>query len=678
VSNYAEGIICLTWLAASWIFVAWRVRIALLPSLAGAAARVAESIVALSGVLVTAEILGAFGAFHRVPFFLLGGLIGWVIGVAVRWFGPVRLVAGPRTAAKSHHSVAELGVAVAAVFVVSAQWFAGVANAYRVGILDLDSLNYHLPDAAYFVQTGTLWRTHEVSAGADGAFHPLNIELLHAIGMLALRSDFASLFINLGLLWLMLLAAWVVGERARAGPAAVAAAALLAAVLPLELGGGNGQNDIAVLAFLLAALGFADAASTVESRRERHALRLVAGLALGLALGTKLSAPGAVVALLVGWLWMWGSRRWFRHVWALVVPAAVTGLFWYIRDWALYGSPAPSVSLKIAGVGFSAVSMPVIAGTDLTVAHYLRDPQIIRHWFIPALHADFGWLWPLILALPLIGVFSACRPGRARVDRVIAAAAAFAFVFYLLTPSGAEGPPGQPSLFVSNVRYATPALILGLMALVRDPWLSRRRELAPALLALEVVMILPKRFWSGDFVRSGLAAAALCALIVAVVYLAWRTGTALALGALAVLTVLAAVAGFPLERHYLRNRYASTATPTQALFAWSRGLTDTRIGGVGFPVLYPFYGASFSNQVRYVGQAGAHHAFNDYASCSSWVSAVNAGRYQYIAVLPRADGLYDYPRFATWTGQAGGVLVFNNSAGSVFRIDRPLTARRCT
>ena len=101
-----------------------------------------------------------------------------------------------------------------------------------------------------------------------------------------------------------------------------------------------------------------------------------------------------------------------------------------------------------------------ITGSGIVIGNrgeILTNAHVVRHWYVPALHADFGFAWPLVALLPLAGVVLACRKGRSTDDRVLAFAACVAFVVFLVTPSGAQGPPGQPFLFGSNVRYAMPA-----------------------------------------------------------------------------------------------------------------------------------------------------------------------------------------------------------------------------
>lgn len=676
LSAYVAGVISLACIVGPWIVTAPVLRAAVVGHLTGAEARLTEIVLGLAGLEVTAQLTGAFGGFHRWTLAAVSLVVAAAVTtLASRAIGP-RPARQPRERRRRRATVL---IPIVAVLASSAQWLAGAASSYRTGIVQVESLHYHLTHAAFFVQSGTLWRPHQVSASSDAAFHPLNAELLHAIGMLAFRNDVLSLFLNVLFLWLLFLAAWCVGERFGAGPAAVTAAALLSVALPMGgTSGGNAQNDIVVLALLVAAVGVLGQAAPVEETAVAWTGRaVVAGLALGLAAGTKLTAPGAVLGLLVGWVWVRRRSGAVRTALPLVVPTLLTGSFWYLRDWWFFGSPLPTFGLHVFGVGHDAVPLPALSGETFTIAHYLTNAHVVRHWYVPALHADFGFAWPLVALLPLAGVVLACRKGRSTDDRVLAFAACVAFVVFLVTPSGAQGPPGQPFLFGSNVRYAMPAMILGLLALVRDPWLARRWYAPAALTALELLRLSSHVDWPPGSRGRGIGAAVGCLVVVAVLVAIWRRSPALCAAGAAVVVLAAALVGLPFTRHYQSHRYTRGGTPYASVFRWARSLHHTRVGIVGFPQEYPFYGLDDSNSVVYLGQSVPHHGFNDYTRCSPWVAGVNAARVRYVVVLSDPDAPAATSEFTAWTGFAGGVPRFHDPAASVFVVDRPLSSAGC-
>src|SRR6185503_14301100 len=69
------------------------------------------------------------------------------------------------------------------------------------------------------------------------------------------------------------------------------------------------------------------------------------------------------------------------------------------------------------------------------------------------------------------------------------------------------------------------------------------------------------------------------------------------------LRVAAIVVGYPVERHYLANRYEDPSFTTPGLnaaFAWARDVSGARIATTSTRQ-YPLFGTDLSNHVSYVG-----------------------------------------------------------------------------
>ena len=136
-------------------------------------------------------------------------------------------------------------------------------------------------------------------ASSTAWFYPQNSELLHAVGIVALDSDFLSPLINLGWLALALLAAWCIGRPYAVGPATLlGAAVVLDSEMIVGSQAGNAPNDIVGLFFLLALLAFlvngaATARAAPECRGGRAASRggADAGTASRLRPGRPTSIP---------------------------------------------------------------------------------------------------------------------------------------------------------------------------------------------------------------------------------------------------------------------------------------------------------------------------------------------------------------------------------------------------
>ena len=86
-----------------------------------------------------------------------------------------------------------------------------------------------------------------------------------------------------------------------------------------------------------------------------------------------------------------------------------------------------------------------------------------------------------------------------------------------------------------------------------------------------------------------------------------RWVTAIVAGAV----VLAVIVGYPVERHYLQNRYRDPSFTTPGLdaaFAWARGVSDSRIATTSTRQ-YPLFGTDLSNHVAYLGVERPHGGF---------------------------------------------------------------------
>ena len=94
-----------------------------------------------------------------------------------------------------------------------------------------------------------------------------------------------------------------------------------------------------------------------------------------------------------------------------------------------------------------------------------------------------------------------------------------------------------------------------------------------------------------------------------------RTRGPLAPAVLALL--LAAIAiGYPVQRHYLRNRYANPtfATPgLNAAFKWANAISGARIATTSTRQ-YPLFGTDLTNHVQYIGEEAAQGGFTAPAS----------------------------------------------------------------
>ena len=102
--------------------------------------------------------------------------------------------------------------ALAAVAVVVAEWSTKTVAAYHHGIGSTDSLWYHMPFAARFVQDGSITALHYVDSEPVTVFFPASSELLHSFGIMLMGNDVLSPILNTLWLGLAFLAAWCIGR----------------------------------------------------------------------------------------------------------------------------------------------------------------------------------------------------------------------------------------------------------------------------------------------------------------------------------------------------------------------------------------------------------------------------------------------------------------------------------
>jgi hypothetical protein len=408
-----------------------------------------------------------------------------------------------------------------------------------------------------------------------------------------------------------------------------------------------------------------------------------AGLATGLAVGTKSTAVAmaagltlAVIALAPA-----GRRRAAAGWW--FIPAFLGGGYWYLRNLIVAGNPLPQAT-SLGPISLPHPERLQEGRPDFSIVHYATDTGVWRHYFEPGLHQAFGALWPLVLAGAVLGGLLALFRARDSVLRWMGAVALLGLIAYLFTPLSAAGAEGAPVGFGINIRYAIPPLLLGLTLLPLAPRrLQGRREWALLALLLAVLVITNR---SDAALRDparifGLALALVLVAVPAALIWAYlrtaanasppgggavggtapedalatgrgggspaatgpagRTRLSLLFSGFAALLLLVLAIGYPLQRHYLDDRFASgSEVPGLSLdsaYVWARDKSDTRIGLAGTTagfLQYGFYGTNLSNHVIYLGEKGPHGAYNAIPTCAAFRTAVNAADLDYLVTTP--------------------------------------------
>lgn len=617
----------------------------LLPRFGGAPAALATAVLALALLIWPAELLGTFGAFDPVPYLVLvalGGLLSWKFAPRPPERGEshpylqvgVRL---PSLRRDGRQWLTFIALFVAAIALV--HFAAGVKTRLSTGMTGFDSTWYHGPFAAGFFQSGNTWDLHFIAPQFLAWFYPANSEIFHAAGMLAFGRDLLSPLLNLGWFVGCLVACWCIGRPYRAGPWSLALGAVALSVPALADQAGEARNDIVGIFFLLAAVAIA-----LNGERDVRT-SLVAGLAAGLAAGTKLNflLPAAVLAIGLAVVAPRADR--WRTLGASTLAALAGGGYWYFRNLAHAGNQLPWIH-HLGPIDLPAPEQALGGREAHSVLGYLTDGNVWSDWFLPGLHHGLWIVWPLLLLAALGGLILSVVRG-VPLQRLAALVGLAGALAWLIAPTSASGPEGMPRGFESGLRYLAPTLVLGL-------------ALLPAALSGRV---LPS-FGSHSGAKGGST-------------LAIRPGWVLA----AVL-VLAAAVGYPIQRHYLADRYKDptfTAPGLNAAFAWSRDVSDSRIATTSTRQ-YPLYGTDLTNHVEYLGLKRPHGGFEAAKTCRQYFQLLNEGHYQYvIATRDRLEpGKPPFPPLAQWLIRAGAKPILKKPPTVVFKLPKTLVPSACS
>ena len=646
----------------------------------GPSALLVEIVGTLAQVYAVALSLGAIGWFRRWPVALGCTVVGACLTLATR-----RKDDDPLPLRRNRESMPQTAtyLAVLAVVVVTAQYLARTLVSLQRGIYDNDTLWYHGPVAARFVQDG--WTTRLYFEGGERVvtYYPANGELAAAMLMLPFHGDALLPLLNLGWLALALLAGWCIGRRHGRGPVGVAAvAATLSLPIVAVREAGTVGNDLPAVALLLAATAL------LAEAEWRPPWLALSGVAAGLAFGVKLSAVPPVLVMAVALAVVAPNRQRLRSGCAWLTGFAGPAVYWPIRDWVRTGNPFPWWSLHLGPVHLSAVPSGA-PGPDTSVLHYLGRPSMWSGVFAPGLKLAFGPGWPLLLALTALGGLSVLIAGRSAVDRAVGAVGLVGLGLYTSIPGSVVLPaPVALLTFADTVRYAVPALAVVLVALSASRQLHKpipATAVTALLAALVVLDQFPRRTEPGTpptllpatDVLLGFVIA-VCITAVAVLWKTWRQSPP-GFGGVGVagLVLLCAVEASPFHPYSATGHAAPIST---SVFSWGREIRHARIAVSGSWGQFPLFGPTLSNRVQYVSITGPNGTFQDATTCGAWRRAVDGGDYTYL-VMFRPPPFIAVGRGTTkeaWvSSDRDAILLARYPDVDVWKLRGPLDPSRC-
>lgn len=399
--------------------------------------------------------------------------------------------------------------------------------------LDGDSLSYHVPNAAAWVQAHSLWTTV-----TRYWWYPPASELF-AAAIYAVSGPFALPWCGFGALALLgfRIAAWAREAYAAPPLLADALASACVTIYPIAIQGGTLQNDVWLAAFFIESLWVLRART-----RGAAAMRTLAVTALIKPQGWIL----ALVALAAG------KAR--RRLW--LTTAAAIGI-WILHDALLWKNAAAAP----AGTG-----SPNIFGSTI-LAHGAGAFGTLA---AVALHASPFGLIALIAAL--------LSPVIARREPLLRWAPFASAALFLLLPFGYATSVAQLATGAS-LRFGAPAMAAG--AIVLAPYARRIAAIATPLLFASTIFgiwYVLAIFWNDGGTHVAIAFAILAAAIAAlarVQRVAWANAAAFAL---AVIAAVHLAARNPLD-YYTDALRAGPSPP--GIYRWIAQTHPQAIGGWG-------------------------------------------------------------------------------------------------
>lgn len=459
----------------------------------------------VAAAMIVAESIGLSLVRLLTPAALLACQLLWLAAALALWrrrgspAPPFARLPRPGQIFAAARSEPLLALLVAVVVIVLALQ---ATLAIAVAPNEPDSIGYHLPRAAYWLQYHSALQYLPGAIDDPAQVAPPNAELLIAWTMAFARSDSFAQLVQWVALFGLLATIFAAARRLGFGRVPAAFAAGLFALMPEPLlQAATTQNDVLASFLLCASLLFA-VTGVLERSRGRLAL---AALAAGLAIGTKLYAvfilPAALLLLVAALRRARPPRKLVAFgLGAFAAAALLLGAFGYIQDLVdehrLTGySGTPGGDFVKSGFAQTAarVGWNFVDATGLPQPDFVSDAaeHVARPLFAglhgtsfsvpdPAIRSDsdedqsaYGLVGLLLVALILV---AALRPRAPPWQRLLALGALGYFAAYTLTIGYAP----------EGARYLMPAIALTAPLLAG---LARRRAGAAVALALALATV---------------------------------------------------------------------------------------------------------------------------------------------------------------------------------------------
>lgn len=323
-------------------------------------------------------------------------------------------------------------------------------NAFLQIPLEYDSLAYHLPFVAEWLNTGSLHEIYYSAFASPIGYYPANYELLDLWITLPFKNDFFINLLNFPLFVILTITIYAILINFKVPKDISIATSAIPLYMPIFLRQA-GLPLVDVFFTLTFALSIYFLQLLYIRKRERTLHALLFGLSLGLFMGTKyLGLVYATIPLFLFTILALKNKPRIAPFVAGTVGTFLTGSFFYIRNWIDSGNPIFPVELKILGTkifdGYLGINEK-ITSTSL-LENVVDDATFTEFW--ENFFFMTGWESRLI-AIATVALLILLFIKKTRNDKIIAATlfiTAIAY-FYLYFRS-----PYSYRDLTPNIRYA--------------------------------------------------------------------------------------------------------------------------------------------------------------------------------------------------------------------------------